>query len=220
MRKARYFRYGAKETEYLKSRDKKLAAVIDAVGPIRRELDTDLFVAVVRHIVGQQISNKALAAVWGRLTEGLGTVDVPSVLAAGEEQLHGFGMSYRKAEYIMDFARKVESGAFRLDAVKAMDDAEAIAALSSLKGVGVWTAEMILLFCLERPDVLSFGDYAIQRGLRMVYRHREITKERFERYRRRFSPYGSVASLYLWAAAGGALPDVTDPADKKRGKNV
>ena len=217
MRKTKYFRYGAKETDYLRSRDKKLAAVIDAVGPIRRELDADLFAAVIRHIVGQQISNKALAAVWGRFSAGLGTVDASTVLAAGEEKLHGFGMSYRKAEYITDFARKVESGAFRLDAVRTMDDAEAIAALSSLKGVGVWTVEMILLFCLERPDVLSFGDYAIQRGLRMVYRHREITKERFERYRRRFSPYGSVASLYLWAVAGGALPDVTDPADRKRG---
>ena len=68
--------------------------------------------------------------------------------------------------------------------------------------------------------MLSFGDLAIQRGLRMVYRHREITKERFELYRRRFSPYGSVASLYLWAVSGGALPDVTDPAEKKRAKKI
>ena len=217
MGRSKYFRYGAKETEYLKLRDKRLAAVIDAVGPIRRTLDADLFSAVVRHIVGQQISNKALAAVWGRLVDGLGAVDAASVLAAGEEKLHGFGMSYRKASYIAAFARKVESGAFRLDAVKTMDDAEAIAALSSLSGVGVWTAEMILLFCLERPDVLSFGDLAILRGLRMVYRHREISRERFERYRRRFSPCGSVASLYLWAVAGGALSGVTDPAERKKG---
>ena len=218
MGRTRFFRYGEKETAYLKSRDKKLAAVIDAVGPIRRELDTDLFSAVVRHIVGQQISSKALAAVWGRLSDGLGTVDAAAVLAAGEEKLHSFGMSFRKASYITDFSRKVESGEFRLSALKKMSDAEAVAALSSLSGVGVWTAEMILLFCLERPDVLSFGDLAIRRGLRMVYRHREITKERFERYRRRFSPCGSVASLYLWAVSGGALPDVTDPAERKRNK--
>ena len=217
MGRAKVFRYGEEEISYLKSKDKKLAAVIDAVGPIRRELDTDLFSAVVRHIVGQQISNKALAAVWGRFSEGLGTVNAATVLKAGEEKLHSFGMSFRKAAYITDFARKVDSGEFRLAALKKMSDADAIAALTSLSGVGVWTAEMILLFCLERPDVLSFGDLAIQRGLRMIYRHREITRERFERYRRRFSPYGSVASLYLWAAAGGALPDVTDPAERKRG---
>ena len=218
MGKAKYFRYGEKETAYLKSRDKKIAAVIDAVGPIRRELDTDLFSAVVRHIVGQQISNKALAAVWGRLSDGLGTLDAATVLKAGEDKLHSFGMSFRKASYITDFARKVETGEFRLDALKKKKDAEAIAELSSLSGVGVWTAEMILLFCLERPDILSFGDLAIQRGLRMVYRHREIPRERFERYRHRFSPHGSVASLYLWAVSGGALPDMTDPAEKKRSK--
>ena len=218
MSKTKYFRYGEKETAYLKSRDKKLAAVIDAVGPIRRELDTNLFSAVVRHIVGQQISNKALAAVWWRLSDGLGTVDAEAVLKAGEDKLHSFGMSFRKASYITDFAHKVATGEFRLDALKKMSDAEAIAALSSLSGVGVWTAEMILLFCLERPDILSFGDLAIQRGLRMVYRHWEIPKERFEKYRRRFSPYGSVASLYLWAVSGGALPDVTDPAERKRNK--
>lgn len=65
---------------------------------------------------------------------------------------------------------------------------------------------MLLLFCLERPDVLSFDDLAIQRGMRMVYHHRKVTREQFERYRRRYSPYGSVASLYLWAIAGGQFP--------------
>lgn len=78
--------------------------------------------------------------------------------------------------------------------------------LSGLKGVGVWTAEMILLFCMQRPDVFSYDDLAIQRGLRMVYHHRKIDRKLFEKYRRRFSPYCSVASLYLWAAAGGVVP--------------
>ncbi len=213
MGKVKIFRYGDKEISYLKSRDKKLASVMDAVGHIERATDDDLFSSIAHHIVGQQISNKALAAVWGRMQEGLGTVDAASVLDAGEERLHSFGMSYRKAAYITDLAHKVESGEFRLDALEKMGDEEAIASLTALSGVGVWTAEMILLFCLQRPDILSFGDYAIRRGLRMIYRHREITKERFERYRRRFSPYGSVASLYLWAVSGGALPGVTDPAE-------
>lgn len=216
MNGTKIFRYGTKETEYLKARDKKLGAVIDAVGHIDRAVDDDLFSSVAHHIVGQQISNKALAAVWGRMRDGLGTVNATTVLGAGEETLHGFGMSYRKAAYITELARKVENGEFRPDALKKMSDADAIAALSALSGIGVWTAEMILLFCLQRPDILSFGDFAIRRGLRMVYRHREITKERFERYRRRFSPYGSVASLYLWAVSGGALPGVTDPAERKR----
>ena len=83
-------------------------------------------------------------------------------------------MTFRKAEYITDFAEKVHTGAFDLDAVEHMSDEDAIRALSTLKGIGVWTAEMILLFCMQRPDVFSYDDLAIQRGLRMVYHHREI----------------------------------------------
>ena len=88
--------------------------------------------------------------------------------------------------------------------------------LSALKGIGVLTAEMILLFCMQRPDVFSYDDLAIQRGLRMVYHHRKIDRKLFEKYRRRFSPYCSVASLYLWAAAGGAVPGLKDYAPKKK----
>ena len=102
-----------------------------------------------------------------------------------------------------------------------MSDDEAIAALSSLKGVGVWTAEMILLFCLQRPNIFSYGDLAILRGMRMVYHHRSIDKALFEKYRRRLSPYCSVASLYFWAVAGGAIPEMKDyaPAKKQEAKS-
>ena len=77
---------------------------------------------------------------------------------------------------------------------------------------------MILLFCLKRPNVFSFNDLAVQRGLRMTYHHRQITRKLFEKYRRRFSPYGSVASLYLWAVAGGAIEGMTDYAPKNKKK--
>ena len=127
------------------------------------------------------------------------------------EDLQKQGTTFRKVDYMQDFARKVLDGSFDLDAVQHMSDPDAIAALSSLKGIGVWTAEMLLLFCLQRPDVLSFGDLAILRGMRMVYRHRKIDRPLFEKYRRRLSPYGSTASLYFWAAAGGAIPELTDP---------
>ena len=135
-------------------------------------------------------------------------------------RLQGLGMTFRKAAYITDFAGRVQSGAFDLDAVQRMDDAGAIRALSELKGIGVWTAEMILLFCLQRPDIFSYDDLAIQRGLRMVYHHRQVGRELFEKYRRRYSPYGSVASLYLWAVAGGAVPELRDygPQGKKGAK--
>lgn len=211
-----YFKYGDEETSYLSEKDKRLADVIARVGHIEREVDTDLFSAVVHHIIGQQISTKAQATIWQRMQDGLETVNADTVLSAGDERLQSFGITFRKAGYISDFAKKVKSGEFDIEKVKGMTDEEAIKELSSLKGIGVWTAEMILLFCMQRPNVFSFGDLAILRGLRMVYHHRKIDRKLFEKYRRRFSPYCSVASLYLWAVSGGAVPEMRDLSPDKK----
>ena len=100
-----YFRYGPAETEYLKSRDARLGALIDQIGPVEREVDPDLFSAVVHHIVGQQISTKAQATVWRRIQDALGRVDADTVLSAGPEGLQALGISFRKADYITDFAQ-------------------------------------------------------------------------------------------------------------------
>lgn len=226
----KYFKYGDKEVEYLKSKDKKLGEVIDRIGMIKREVRTDLFESVVNNIVGQQISTKAHVTIWNRLLELVergghlgksekakksGIITPEIISAIPDDELQSIGLSYRKVEYIKDFTNKVLVGEFDIDAVEHMSDEEAICALSALKGIGVWTAEMLLLFCLQRPDILSYGDLAIRRGMRMVYRHRELDKKKFEKYRRRLSPYGSVAGLYFWAVAGGAIPELTDPAPKK-----
>ena len=183
--------YGERETSYLAVRDSRLGRAIERIGPICREVDADLFSAVVHHILGQQISTAAQATVWARLVDAVGAVSADSLTALGRERLQQIGTTYKKADYILDFAEK------------------------GLRGVGVWTAEMILMFCMQRPDVVSFGDLAIVRGMRMLYRHRRIDREKFDRYRKRYSPYGTVASLYLWAVAGGALPELTDPAAQK-----
>ena len=213
-----YFHYGETEINYLKQKDKILAAVIDKIGYIKREVDTDLFSSVVHHIVGQQISNKAQATIWQRLQDTLTIVNAEHILNAGEEKLRACGISSRKIAYITDFARKVHSGEFDLEKIRSKSDEAAIEELCSLKGISVWTAEMILLFCLARPNVFSFDDLAVQRGLRMTYHHRQITRKLFEKYRRRFSPYGSVASLYLWAVAGGAIEGMKDYAPKTKNR--
>jgi len=205
-----YFEYGEAELSYLRQKDKRLCEIIDSIGHIDREVDADLFSSVVHHIIGQQISTKAQATIWRRMQDALGEVNAEAILAAGVPRLQSLGMTFRKAEYITDFAEKVHTGSFDLDAVERMSDEDAIRALSALKGIGVWTAEMILLFCMQRPDIFSFHDLAIHRGLRMVYHHRAVDRRLFERYRRRFSPYCSVASLYLWAVSGGAIPEMRD----------
>lgn len=213
-----YFQYDETETEYLKQKDKRLAAVIDKIGKIEREVDDDLFSSVVRHIIGQQISTKAQTTIWQRTRNILGAVNADTILAAGTDRLQSFGMTFKKAEYITDFAVRVKSGAFDLQSIWNKSDDEVIAELSKLKGIGVWTAEMILLFCMQRPNVFSYGDLAILRGMRMVYHHRKIDRELFEKYRRRLSPYCSVASLYFWAVAGGALPEMKDYTPKKENR--
>ena len=213
-----YFIYGDEEIEYLKNKDKILGGVIEKIGHIERVTDTDLFSSVVHHIIGQQISTKAQETIWQRLKDELGEVNAENIYATDVSRLQSLGMSFRKAEYIKDFADKVHCGNFNLQDISEMSDEEAIKAFASLKGIGVWTAEMILLFCLQRPDIFSFDDLAIQRGLRMVYHHRKIDRKLFEKYRRRFSPYCSVASLYLWAVSGGAIPEMKDYAPKKKNK--
>jgi DNA-3-methyladenine glycosylase II len=213
-----FVEYDEKATDYLKAKDPKMAEVIERIGHIDRPADEDLFSSVVTSIIGQQISTKAQQTICRRMTERYGEVTPETIENASEEELQSLGMTFRKVSYIKDFAHKICCGEFDLDAVAAMSDEEAIKTLSSLKGIGVWTAEMILLFCLQRPDIFSYDDLAIQRGLRMIYHHRKVTRQQFEKYRRRFSPYCTAASLYIWAVAGGAIPEMKDYAPKKKTK--
>ena len=211
-----YFEYGEKETGYLKNKDKKLGEAIDIIGHIYRETDSDLFLSIVKQIVGQQISAPAFKTVWKRVEDKLGDVTAENICIISDDELQSCGLSYRKVSYIKDFAHKVYSGEFDVESLADMSDEDVIKALSSLKGIGVWTAEMLMLFCMQRSDIVSFGDLAIVRGMRMLYRHREIDRKKFDRYRKRYSPYGSVASLYLWAVSAGAIPHLTDPAPKNK----
>lgn len=213
---SRYFEYGDEETAYLAARDPRLAEVIEVVGHVYREVTPDLFAALVNCIVGQQISTKAQATIWGRVTDLLGEVTPEAVAACSDDELQRVGISFRKVSYIKGAAERVLSGEVDLDALAALPDDEVCRELSSLPGIGVWTAEMLMTFSMQRPNILSWGDLAIQRGLRMVHHHRRITPELFAKYRRRYAPYGSVASLYLWEVAGGAVPGMRDWAPKKR----
>lgn len=213
-----FFEYGQKETDWLKSRDKKLSAVIEQVGPIYRRTIPDLFAALVHSIVGQQISTKAQETIWNRLQSVFGKITPEKMAKTEDARLQSIGISFRKVNYIKRAAEKIENGEFDIDALRDMDDAEVARQLSSLDGIGLWSAEMLMLFSMQRSNILSFDDLAIQRGLRMVYRHRKIDRRMFERYRRRYTPYGSVASLYLWAVAGGAIEGLTDPATKPTNK--
>ncbi|WP_291573763.1 DNA-3-methyladenine glycosylase family protein [Clostridium sp. UBA4548] len=193
------FKYGDKEIEYLKKKDKKLGAAIEKIGIIERKITPDPFEALVSSIVSQQISSKAAETVWNRFTNVIGVVTPENIEKVSLEEIQGCGMGLRKVGYIKGIAEAAISGEVNFGELNNLADEEIVKKLSALKGVGVWTAEMLLIFSLCRPDVVSYGDLAIRRGMMNLYGHKELSKERFERYRKRYSPYGSVASLYLWA---------------------
>lgn len=211
-----YFEYGSEEIEFLKNRDELLGAAIERIGHIYRIVDSDIFSSVIHHIIGQQISTRAQATIWQRLVGRIGNVNADAIYALELNELQKFGITFKKAEYIKDFAEKVRNKEFDINTLNDLPDAEVIKELSALKGIGIWTAEMIMTFCMQRPDVVSFGDLAIHRGMRMLYHHRSIDRKKFAKYARRYSPYGTVASLYLWAIAGGAIPEMRDYAPKKK----
>lgn len=211
-----FFPYGEHEIAYLKSRDKRLGEIIDKVGMVKRRVIPDLFAALVHSIVGQQIATKVHETIWRKMTGALGEISPEKVLGLSPEELQAFGITFRKVDCIRSAARKIASGEFDIHSLRTMSDAEVCAKLSELDGIGVWTAEMLMLHSLQRPDVLSFGDLAVQRGLRMLYHHRKITRPLFEKYRRRYSPYGSVACIYLWAVSAGAVEGLKDYAPKEK----
>ncbi len=210
-----FFKYGTKEIEHLKGKDQRLAEVIDKIGMIKRPVIPDLFQALMHAIIGQQISTKAHTTIWERMKTAFPVITPESVSKASDRELQQIGISFRKIEYMQDIARQIEKKEFDLQALYAMDDKTICTELSQLRGIGVWTAEMLMIFSMQRSNVLSYGDLAILRGLRMLYHHRAIRKKNFVKYWRRYTPYASVASLYLWAVAGGAIPDMKDYATKK-----
>lgn len=196
-----FFSYGRAETDYLSARDPVLGAAIARIGHIDRAVFPDLFEALINSIAGQQISGKALATVWARLCAAVGAVTPENLLAAGEERLRACGFSGRKVNYMLSAARAVADGALNIHSLVEKDDQEVIRTLTALPGVGRWTAEMLLTFSLQRPDVLAYDDFGIRKGLCRLYGLDSVSKAQFAAYRARYAPYATVAALYLWHIA-------------------
>ena len=132
------------------------------------------------------------------MEDRFGTITPKTLGAATADEIQKCGMSMRKAGYIREIADEVVSGNLDLAGLYSLSDDEVIARLTALNGVGIWTVEMLLIFSMERPDVVSWGDYAIRRGMMRLYGIGSLDRAQFAALRKRYSPYGSVASLYLW----------------------
>ncbi len=213
-----YFHYTQEHIDYLKNKDKKLAKAIDTIGFIKREITPDLFDSLINSIIGQQISRKAHITIYDRLKEKLIEITPETILSLNDKELQSCGLTFRKVEYIKNIANQVELKLFNIDSLNNLSDDEICEKLSSFKGIGKWTAQMLMIFSMNRLDVIAYDDLIIQRGLRMIYRHKKITKQLFEKYKKRYHPYASVASLYLWQIGNGGIEGYSDPILEKKGK--
>jgi DNA-3-methyladenine glycosylase II len=200
----------AKARKALAAADPTMAALIDRLGKLdlatrlrrrKEERPTDAYGALLRAIVGQQLSTKAARTIYLRVLDLFGgtTPSPEQLLEASEEDLRGCGLSGRKTEYVRDLARHVLSGELELDRLEELEDEQVIEEIVAVRGLGRWTAEMFLLFHLQRPDVLSGGDLGIRKAIQVEYGLEEMpTPTRVIEIGEPWRPYRSLASLYLW----------------------
>lgn len=200
----------AKARKALAAADPTMGALIERIGPIdiatrlrrrKEERPNDAYGALLRAIVGQQLSTKAARTIYLRVLDLFDgrTPSPEQLLGAGEEELRGAGLSGRKTEYVRDLASHVLDGELELDRLGELSDEEAIEEISAVRGLGRWTAEMFLLFHLERPDVLSGGDLGIRKAIQIEYDLGEMPPpKRVIEIGEPWRPHRSLASLYLW----------------------
>jgi len=185
---------------HLKKADPVLALIIERVGRFAMNYDEPAFHSLAEAIVYQQLHGKAAATIFKRLTDLAGEPLTPEgILKLSEEQMRGVGLSKQKLSYLRDLAEKTQAGTLDFARMSTLHDAEVIKALTQVKGIGVWTAHMFLMFSLRRPDVLPTGDLGIQMAIRKHDRKRKLPKPvQMEKIAKCWSPYRSVACWYLW----------------------
>ena len=192
-----------KAIRHLRENDPTLASVIDRIGPCRLKPQTDLshFESVARAIVFQQLSGKAAGTIHGRFA-GLFPAQRPTathLLTLEDDVLRTAGLSRPKVKYLRDLASRVASNELPIDTLHELADDEVLGHLTRVKGVGIWTAQMFLLFRLGRPDVLPDLDLGIQKAVQLAYRLRKRpTPERVRKIGVKWAPFRSVATWYLW----------------------
>jgi DNA-3-methyladenine glycosylase II len=189
-----------KALAHLRSCDPVLAPWIDQIGPFKMQYRDPNFSTLVRSIVSQQVSGAAARTVYGRLEELVkGRVEPKALLKLGAEKLQPCGLSGQKTKYILNLAEATASRRVVFERFGEMGDQEIIENLTQVKGIGVWTVQMYLMFALRRPNVLPVGDLGVRAGFKKVHELEELpTPRELAEYGSRWSPYSSVASWYLW----------------------
>lgn len=191
---------------HLQQSDPVLARIIERVGDYRIEFRDPGFQTLVRSIVYQQLSGKAAYTILSRLIAAVpgGQLTPDAILALTTDQMRTLGLSGQKTAYIRDLAERTRAGEINFGLFHEMPDEDVIELLTRVKGVGVWTAHMFLIFALRRPNVLPTGDLGVRSAIRKAYRLRDLPKPvKIEKIAKRWHPYCSVAAWYLWRSLDG-----------------
>jgi len=185
---------------HLKKSDPVLATIIERVGPYRIEYGDPTFHSLAEAIVYQQLNGKAAVTIFKRFSDLAGTPLTPEgILKLTDAQMRSVGLSKQKSSYLKDMAQRAARGELDFSRLAEMTDDEVIAHLTQVKGVGMWTAHMFLMFTLRRPNVLPTGDYGVQNAIRKHYKKRKLPKPvQMEKIAKCWEPYRSVACWYLW----------------------
>ena len=191
---------------YLRRVDPIMGETISRVGPFAMKVQRPRFAMLIRSIISQQISTSAARTVRQRLIRTAGTLTPANIATLSMKQLRAAGLSERKAEFVRDLANKVLNGDLRLRSMGRLSDEEIIAELTQVRGIGVWTAQMFLMFALQRPDVFPIGDLGIRNGMVRLYGLNERPDDTtLHAIANAWSPFASVASWYCWRCL--ELPD-------------
>ena len=201
----------AEAVAHLKRVDARWVPVIERVGPCLLRPGRDRFGTLVRAIIGQQISARAAATINTRLRNRVaGPLDPGALLALGEPELRAAGLSGVKARYVLNLAEAVADGRLPLRRIGTRTDEEIIARLTAIKGIGTWTAQMFLIFSLNRPDVLPNGDLGVRAGLRDLHGLPDLpTPAQCIPLAEPWRPFRTVAMWYLWRGIIAPVPKVT-----------
>jgi DNA-3-methyladenine glycosylase II len=189
-----------KAINHLKKSDPILSAIIERVGPCRMEFGTPEFHSLAEAIVYQQLNGKAAVTIFKRFAALAGDpVTAKGILKLTDAQMRSVGLSKQKTSYLKDMAERATRGGLDFKRLPQMTDDQVIEHLTQVKGVGVWTAHMFLMFTLRRPNVLPTGDYGVQLAIKKHYKKRKLPKPgQMEKIARAWEPYRSVACWYLW----------------------
>jgi len=194
--------WARKSHEFL-CEDKRLGKIAQAVGPPQIKLRGDPFQLLVQSVTGQQLSGRAAETIYRRTCELVGEIAPDRILNHSPDSLRTAGLSYAKAATLRAISEAALSG-LDFDHLESMSDEEVSTRLTKIKGIGPWTAEMFMIFALGRPDVMSPGDLGLRKGLKLVYRKRELPGPKdCEKLYKPWRPYRSAASWYLWRAIEG-----------------